>query len=211
MFFCLLHNSTFIFWSFSLLVSCFHFLSSAGFVNFDAWWQHWFWQFISVLITAKHKEPTTFIIRNWNMVVFLFLFPFFFFLNFWQLTVFWWALQDPSHLHSCCRELGFLIGLYYAWFGSSSLYQYFHYLWKYYGKTIIPIYRYLKNYINHFLSLKYGSLIIMDMIKYGSKSLITTLLSEMSCISCTFFIWCYPCDRKFLRMGFPLIFLTYLP
>lgn len=109
-FFCLLHNSTFIFWSFSLPVSCFHSLSIVGFVNFEAWWQHWFWQFISVLITAKQKEPTTFKIRKWSMVGFPFFF-FFFLLNFWQLTVFWWALQGPACLHSCCGEFRFLIGL----------------------------------------------------------------------------------------------------
>lgn len=130
-FFCLLHNSTFIFWSFSLPVSCFHSLSIVGFVNFEAWWQHWFWQFISVLITAKQKEPTTFKIRKWSMVGF----PFFFFFFSLELLAANSILMGTSR----SRMSPFLLWrvqipnwtLYYAWFSSSNLYQYFLSIWKF--------------------------------------------------------------------------------
>lgn len=43
-------------------------------VIFDAWWQPWCWQFISVLIIWKQKEPTALLIWSWSMAFFSWLY-----------------------------------------------------------------------------------------------------------------------------------------
>lgn len=44
-------------------------------VIFDAWWQRWWWQFISALIIWKQKEPTTILIWDcWSKAFFSWLY-----------------------------------------------------------------------------------------------------------------------------------------